>query len=503
MFVLLTGLVSGQDMVPASYSQSRVATINATAETTQGKVRLYLGPSMASDAGSTEFVLEEVQNSVRRLERQKVQRKRAKKQIELIRHEVESKYLRHYKGLSGFEALFKRGEYNELTAAALVSLLLKELDIGHQLYLWQQQPQIDLEDGTSLNIEYWGKDRPARLEMEEERSRLVAVLNALQLPPESRLYQNAVFPYRDKTTKRKLMPAELTGMLFYRRSLDFYSEHQLSAALTALEKARTYMNDSRLDVVRYAVLFQQARDIGKDSTLVEPLFELYHLHPSSGIVEELVRRFAQLAEHYLLKKKDTRGFEDLYYIYRREFAGRPTVLQQLKEIYFIEMAQYYAAKVEPSWVISYLDSLNTYRPNDPNIQKILTPLLVRSVCNQKDPEAGLKIIEAYNQDFPFLRKDVLFKDMELCYRAERTRLAFDADKEALGKNYLEAFEQKLAQSGLTPRSELWITTAYDAASDFYFRNADYVNARWFIQRALALIPNDPFLQHQQEVLGNY
>lgn len=489
--------------MPASYSQNRITTINATAETTRGKVQLYMAPSLGNEGVSTDFALEEVQSSARRLERQKVKRKRTKKQIQLIQHEVESKFLRHYKGLSGFGALFKQGDYNELTAAALVSMLLKELDIEHELYFWQQQPQIILADGSSLNIENWGRSRPARLGPEEERSRLVAVLSALQLPPESRLYQSAVSPYRAKNEKRRLMPAELTGMLYYRRALDFYSRRELGAALTALEKARTYLDDSRLEVVRYAILYQQAKTLGQDSTLVEPLFELYHLHPSSEIAEELVRRFAQLAEHYLLNKKDTRQFEDLYYTYRREFAHKPLVLQQLKEIYFIEMAQYHAAAFEPSWVIFYLDSLNTYRPKDPNIQKILTPLLVRSVCNQKDPEAGLQIIETYSRDFPFLRKEVLFKDMELCYRAERTRRAFDAGKEGQGKEYLEVFEQKLAQAGLTPRSELWITTAYDAASDYYFRNADYVNARWFIRRALALVPDDPFLLHQQEVLANY
>lgn len=502
-FIFLAGVLTGQDMVPTSYSQHRVATINATAETTQGKVHLFMGPSQGEDKASAGQALEEVRNSANRLQKHKVQRKRTKKQVQLIRHEVESKYLRRYNGLSGFGALFKQGSYNELTAAALVSMLLEELEIDHQLYLWQQQPRIDLEDGTPLQIEQWGRNRPAGLVLEEERSRLVAVLNALQIPVESRLYQNAVSPYREKAEKRKLMPAELTGMLYYRQGLGYYDRGHLEPALAALEKARTYLNDARLEVVRYAVLYQQAKDTGRDSTLVEPLFDLYHLHPATEISEELIRRFARLAEYYLLEKNNTRKFDDLYYKYRREFASRSRVLQQLKEIYFIEMAQYHAANFEPSWVISYLDSLNTYRPNDPKIQEILTPLLVRSIGNQKDPEIGLQAIETYSRDFPFLRQDALFKDMELSYRAERTRLAFDAGKEAKGKEYLGEFEQKLAQSGLTPRSELWITTAYDSASDYYFRNADYVNARWFIQRALALIPNDPFLLHQQEVLGNY
>jgi hypothetical protein len=292
-------------------------------------------------------------------------------------------------------------------------------------------------------------------------------------------------------------------MLYYRRALDFYAKGQASAAVEALDRARTYYQDPKLDLVRYAILYQKASKTGQDSTMVEPLFELYQLHPRPEISLELVRRFAQLAEYYLLKEDDQPAFEKLYDDYRRLFSGQVAILQQLKEIYFIEIAQFHAGKHEAHLVTIYLDSLSHYRPNDAKVQAILKPLLLRALCNQKDPEEGLKIIEKYNQNYPFLRNEALFKDMELCYRAEQTRKAFDKDDEALGRKCLETFEQVLAQAGLTPRSESWITTAYHSASAYYFRSADYVNARWLIQRALALIPDDQFLLHRQEVLRNY
>lgn len=499
-----TGPAGAQSGEPVDYSNNRkISFKTAATATTQNKVDLYLSPTSENESGVATIALEAVRNTAHKLERQKVNRKRQKKAVEMIRHEVESRFLRNYKGLADFSSLFKDKAYNDLTAAALVSMLLEELGIDHDLYLYRQQPQIDLADGTSLQIEQWGRNRPAVQGQEEEQSRLIAVLNALQLAPDNALYQSLLAPYRSVSEKKKLLPAELTGMLYYRRALDFYAKRQLSAAMVALDRARTYYHDPKLDLVHYAFLYQRAGETSQDSILVQPLFDLYQLHPTSELTLELVRRFAQLAEFHLLVKGDKVAFERQYDAYRRLFAGQKQVLQQLKEIYFIEMAQFHAGKQEPHQVTVYLDSLNKYRPHDPKIQKILTPLLLKALCNLKNPEEGLSVVEAYHQKYPFLRNEPLFKDVELCHRAEQTRRAFDANQEAKGIGYLETFERQLAQAGLTPRCKLWITTAYTSASAYYFRNADYINARWLNQRALALVPDDHFLLHRQEVLSKY
>ncbi|PHN02045.1 hypothetical protein [Flavilitoribacter nigricans] len=501
--LLTLGFAGAQTYIPTDYSNRKIS-FKTTGETsTPSKIRMYLAPTSENEGGGLTYVMEEIRATAKKLERQKVKRKRQKKAIELIRDEVENRYLRSYRGLADFSSLFKARQYNELTAAALISMLLDELAMEHELYWEQGQAKITLEDGTLLPIDQWGKNRPARRAREEEQSHLLNVLDALQLGPENSLHRAMVTPYSAGAEKRSLLPAELTGMLFYRRALDFYAKGKATAAVEALERARTYYTDPKLDLVRYAILYRQASESGQDSTMVEPLFELYSLHPRSEISLELVRRFAQLAEYYLLRENDQPSFERLYDQYRRVFSGQLAILQQLKEIYFIEMAQFHAGRHEPHQVTTYLDSLSHYRPNDPKIQAILTPLLLRSLCNQKDPDEGLKIVEEYRRDYPFLRNEALFLDMELCYRAERTRRAFDGEDEARGRECLEAFEQVLAQAGLTPRSESWITTAYTSASAYYFRNADYVNARWLIQRALALIPDDQFLLHRKDVLQNY
>ena len=254
--------------------------------------------------------------------------------------------------------------------------------------------------------------------------------------------------------------------------------------MSALDKARNDQLDPKLDLVRYAVLYQQAGKAEKDSLQLVPLFALYRLNPTQEISKELVLKFARLAEYYLLKKGNLKRFETLYADYQVLFADNLLSLQQLKEIYFIEMAQYSAMHSELNYLIMYLDSLDTYRPGDPQIQKILTPLLLQSIKRPADPGKAMEIMELYSKDFPFLLNNPNFKDIELNYQAERIRLAFDAGNEIQAKQYLEDFEKLMARSGFTPRIKLWITTAYYSASSYYFRNRDYPNARWHVWRAL-------------------
>lgn len=494
---------SSQTYVPTDYGSRKISIKSDNSNSTQGKLHLYLAPTSENEGGALAFVMEEIRRTAAALEAQKVQRKRQKKAVEMIRQEVESRYLRHYQGLADFSSLFKEKKYNDLTAAGLISMLLDELSMEHELFWYRDQAWIQLDDGTVLDLRQWGRNRPAKPAAGAEKAHLVAVVNAMQLASDSPLRVALVDLSSSPDQKRPLLPAELTGLLYYRRALSFYERGELTAAGQALDRARTFIDDPKIELVRYAILYQQAGKTEQDSTVVEPLFELYRLFPRRELTLELVRRFALLAEHYLLKEADQAAFEILYARYRQSFADQPTVLQQLKEIYFIEMAQFYAGKHQPAQVATYLDSLSKYRPHDTQVHGVLAPLLLRSLDRQKEPEEGLQIVEKYRQDFPFLRDEPLFRDLELCYRAELTRRAYDQDRENLGQGYLEEFERVLAQAGLTPRSELWITTAYTAASAYYFRNADYVNARWMNQRALALVPNDPFLLHRRDVLANY
>lgn len=497
---LAAPMLWSQSERPAEYGLSaRQGQLSAN----ESRAQMFLAPSSEQGAMARQYVLREIEASAQRLDGQKIHRKRTKKVLQLLRQEIEGRYLRQYDPLADFSQLFKRGSYNELTAAAFTSMLLSELGLVHRLSYHQRQPLIELADGTDLGIANWGRRRPPGLSSEQEQARLIELCNALELPPQSDLRQSILAPFRSATTKRPLQPVELTGMLYYRQALQFYTQQRYPAALAALERARTYFNDPKLDLVRYAILYQQAGQQAADSLQTEPLLELYEIHPSSEIKTELVRRFAQQAEYWLLHKDDYPALDKLYRQYRQTLAGEAVMLQQLKEIYFIEMAHYYAQQQNTSHVITYLDSLTLYRPNDPQIQHIISQLLVRSLSQQRDPVVGLANIAAYRRDFPFLRSHTMLNDMELSHRAELIRQAFDAGREAEALKSLEAFEQLLSRTGLTPRGPLWITTAYVAASAYYFRMADYPNARWYIRRALDLVPEDDFLLHRLEVLEQY
>ena len=183
--------------------------------------------------------------------------------------------------------------------------------------------------------------------------------------------------------------------------------------------------------------------------------------------------------------------------------GQPDLRRQLSEVYFLKKAAYHAQALRTDRVVQYVDSLHRYRPDDAATEEILQDLLVWSLHRQRDWQQGLPTLTAYAKRYPFLTQVSEFKDLDLFYRAEQIRQYFNADQGEAGLQQLTDFQYQLARYGPTPRNQYWILTAYLAASDYYFRLADYPNARLFVEQALSLLPTDPYLQHRLEVLWMY
>ena len=222
LFFLLGGALDAQSSLVSDNRQKKSVEVQpANIKSVQEKIRLYLGPNEENNRVTAREVQQRIQSVAKLLELQNIKRKHPRKVIQLIRNEIETKYLQQYKALSDFGSLFREFTYNDLTAAALISLLLDELKIDHFFYLEQQQPRIDLLDGTPLKIEFWGQNRPSASNQKQEQVLLVDLVNALGLPPESDYRQRILKFNQPSASKRMLSPATLSSMPILSASTGF------------------------------------------------------------------------------------------------------------------------------------------------------------------------------------------------------------------------------------------------------------------------------------------
>ena len=163
------------------------------------------------------------------------------------------------------------------------------------------------------------------------------------------------------------------------------------------------------------------------------------------------------------------------------------------------MAKFFAQSYQTLGVVNYMDSLYLKRPKDKAIQNILAVLLVRSLGNDRDFENGLSVLKVYRKKYPFLGNMPLFKDLELFYQAEQARFHFSKDQINLARNALLQFETSLVRLGQTPRVNIWLTTVYTSAADYYVRRGEDEEARRMIHRGLSLYPNSAYFKHRAEI----
>ncbi len=465
--------------------------------------RLYLATAAPPDQYQLAYVEMKLQHTFNELDAERIRKKKLDKQLELIRMTLDQKFFKVFVQESSFEQLFREGAYSAKTYVALWSVVLNHFAIPHQIVL------------ESRDLFLLVGEMP---QQEEVRfpSRLVE-----QLPPTEHLHEYAyamrelglvskeefsqksseeIFKEHYQYDRRLLSRFELAGLMYYEQAEQEYLDKKYRHVLSTLDKARNLYMTPRYQTLRSAALMQVANDtVVVQAEELAPLFEFYRRNPIPEIKTEVVKRFLFLSKE-LLEKEDTPDKQLRLYERFVHLADQDRdLLDQLEEIHYLQMAKFFAQSYQTLGVVNYMDSLYLKRPKDKAIQNILAVLLVRSLGNDRDFENGLSVLKVYRKKYPFLGNMPLFKDLELFYQAEQARFHFSKDQINLARNALLQFETSLVRLGQTPRVNIWLTTVYTSAADYYVRRGEDEEARRMIHRGLSLYPNSAYFKHRAEI----
>lgn len=495
----------GDAAIPKEYTLKGVDTnasenVNSLAQ----QYQLFLATAAVPDQFTIGYVEMKLKHTLNSLEAEKLQKKKLDKQVELISSTLTSNFLKVYFKDATFEQLFREGAYNEYSFAAIWSLVLSHFDIPHQIV--QETKQVYLLVGALPNQQeirsptYQKKDLPPTEHLHEYAYSLKA-LGLLSAEEFSQKSSEAIFSEYFHLKKEVISPYQLAGLMYYEQAGKQYLEKNYTGVLKSLEAARDLYQMPRYQALRSASLMQIASDsevVGDDELIT--LFEFYKKHPIPEIKTEIVKRFLRLSNK-LLETEETQDKQlQLYLQFKKHTAKDVGLEAQLAEIHYLQMAKSFAQSFHTLGVLNYMDSLYLKRPTDKAIQNILAVLLVRSLGNDRDFQKGLSVLKVYRKKYPFLGKMPLFKDLELFYQAEQAHYHFARNEINLARKSLLQFERSLVKLGQTPRVNIWLTTVYTSAADYFIRNGEQREAMKMIQRGLSLYPKSDYFQHRFDLL---
>jgi len=105
--------------------------------------------------------------------------------------------------------------------------------------------------------------------------------------------------------------------------------------------------------------------------------------------------------------------------------------------------------------------------------------------------------------YPFIRTQERFADLHLRELAWKVRDDYERDDAFAGAESLSRFRAALIDIAIDEDRSVWTLTAFIAASNYYFRLEDYVQARFFVEEALRYNANDKYLLHRRDLLAKY
>lgn len=465
--------------------------------------RLYLATAAPPDQYQLAYVEMKLKHTFNELDAERVRKKKLDKQLELIQRTLDEKFFKVFVQESSFEQLFREGAYSRNTYVALWSVVLNHLEIPHQIVL--EAPDMFLLVGKlPQQQEVRFPNRVVeQLPPTEHLHEYAFAMRELGLVSKEEFSQKSsedIFKEHYQYKRRLLSRFELAGLMYYEQAEQEYLDKKYRHVLSTLDKARNLYMTPRYQTLRSAALMQVANDtVVVQAEELAPLFEFYRRNPIPEIKTEVVKRFLFLSQE-LLETEDRPDKQlQLYQRFVHLADKDRELLDQLEEIHYLQMAKLFAQSYQTLGVVNYMDSLYLKRPRDKAIQNILAVLLVRSLGNDRDFENGLSVLKVYRKKYPFLGNMPLFKDLELFYQAEQARFHFSKDQVNLARNALLQFETSLVRLGQTPRVNIWVTTVYTAAADYYVRRGEEQEARRMIHRGLSLYPNSAYFQHRAEI----
>ena len=478
----------------------------AEVERLDEQLEMLLPGNGQQDLSARAYARGQLYELFQRLEDSRVRRKATHKALQLIVEEVEGSFLHTPGTFVPFANLFREGQYDQSTATAIYALVLEYFSIPYAIQMdeWQVSLLADPDGRPQLLGLPLGR-RQMRQRLADFKRSYLELLRSVALlqeeewrRPEEELFRLYYFGDTDQLSLR-----ELASYLHYRQALAAYDRKAYVEVLSWLEQAQDLSGRPLYAILQRATWLQLA---GEDDTSRESLFYLWKVwegSPGEPWQSELLRRFSKATVSEGDSIMGAYRIDSIYQYFNERFSGHGFAQQQLREMYYLKQARFHAHYGHTEEVTSYMDSLYLLRPQDQDVQNVLAGMLVWSLGSERDFTRGLQRIQQFSNRYPFLQNNELFQDQHLFYQAERIRYFFDRDEAATAANYLREFDLLLQRFGRTPRMTSWVTTAYVAASNYYYRRGEFTYALHYVERAYALAPTDPYLEHRVDLIRNY
>lgn len=480
------------------------------ADALASRLRLLLPGEEAGVVNERQFLYQRISSLFREMEDGKFGRKSVKKRIGKITDHLEENYLKVYSDDADLTDAFRRGRYNDATAAVLTALALEHYNVEYYALVDHWEAYL-IADPAGKKVIIRHPETKKRKEGKEAAFRanfveLVRATVAEDLAVRSReQIDNAFFSYFYEP-KKLLTFGQLSAYTIYREAQAAYADNNYKQAVALSKKASARENRPAFIVLRRAAEFQLAALAPKENTGdIGEFYRQWTEDPDNKYLPAAILNHFDEQQQLLLAQ----GRPDLARKLLNDYAakapaGSAAWEQELINLQRFRLVNHYYDRGRLDLAKTEAESLYADDPTNETVRFILGEIVIGSLRRTSSRgESFQREVQSAAKRYPFIRTQDRFADLLLRELAWKVRDLYAVDRAAEAKTALDQFRAALVDIPIGRERSLWTMTAFYAASDFYFRQEDYSRARQYVGEALRYAPEDQFLLHQQDLLGRY
>ncbi len=415
-----------------------------------------------------------------------------KKKIDRIKKYVGKALLVNYEYKADFDDLFRFGEYNYLTAAAIYSFILDHLKIPYEIYelsthiylvAYPADQKIQIET-TRTGFQYFMFDH-------ETRTNFVKFIHDQGVIDD--------ITYRNTNTKELfqqyyfagygLSICEMIGMLYLNSALGMMLMNRSGDSYAQLEKAFILYPSYKS---QYMLLVQL------DNYLVtrdyrNPLYLGYLIKASNligyGIDREGIENYLKdIVNTVLVREEDREEFEFIY-SYLQKYLKDEGLKNEFSYLYLYESGRMEFNNTRYGKALDYLEPAYRIHPEDERTRD----LLARSLGGyylMVSPSLALEKIQHYDTAFSELSSEGIYLVVKLQTYLKLFGEAFQMQDGKSGEYYMGEFEKLKDAYPEAEIDNLLIGRSYSSAAIYYYRIGRVNSSKQVIERGLGYAPDN-------------
>lgn len=210
-------------------------------ETSASRFDIYLSQYLETSA-SQNLSKEELNAFMEKLESRRGSKENESAFLEQIFSKVHSKFLKQYHDYSTFGELLQKGKYNCLTGTALYALILdhfnfkfKVIETNYHIFLLVESSEPVLFEATDPQYGFVRGSKMIDNRINEYKK------NQSPVRSTGKVAYNFDFDLFNEVDLN-----ELTGLLYYNRSIDAFNKQQIDQSVILLDKASVFYKSERI-----------------------------------------------------------------------------------------------------------------------------------------------------------------------------------------------------------------------------------------------------------------